>query len=89
MERGEAEELSWRLCAANRFLSTARRPRCRASKPRECSRADCGMYTLVCEFKQCAGCAALQRKKRYCTRACQRRDWATHRNECGWYVDVD
>lgn len=81
----DAERRSWRLCAGNRLLSSAKRPQSSSTKARECSHDDCGMYTLLCEFKQCAGCATSHKKQRYCNRACQKRDWALHRSSCGWF----
>jgi TPR repeat protein len=60
----EAERLSWRLCAGNRLLTTAKRPQSSSTKARECSHEECGMYTLLCEFKQCAGCATSHKKQR-------------------------
>lgn len=60
----EAERRSWRLCAGNRLLAAAKRPQSRSSKARECSHEECGMYTLLCEFKQCAGCATSHKKQR-------------------------
>lgn len=85
MLSSEAERRSWRLCAGNRLLSAAKRPQSSSSKARECSHEECGMYTLLCEFKQCAGCATSHKKQRYCNRACQKRDWALHRSSCGWF----
>jgi len=81
----DAERLSWRLCAGNRLLTSAKRPQSSSAKARECSHDECGMYTLLCEFKQCAGCATSHKKQRYCNRACQKRDWALHRSSCGWF----
>jgi len=81
----DAERRSWKMCVGNRLLSSAKRPQSSWSKARECSHEDCGMYTLLCEFKQCAGCASSQKKQRYCNRACQKRDWNHHRSSCGWF----
>ena len=64
MLSSEAERRSWRLCAGNRLLSAAKRPQSSSSKARECSHEECGMYTLLCEFKQCAGCATSHKKQR-------------------------
>jgi len=60
----ESERRSWRMCAGNRLLSSAKRPQSSSSKARECSHEECGMYTLLCEFKQCAGCATSHKKQR-------------------------
>lgn len=60
----DAERLSWRLCAGNRLLTSAKRPQSSSAKARECSHDECGMYTLLCEFKQCAGCATSHKKQR-------------------------
>uniref|UniRef100_A0A7S0E0T3 MYND-type domain-containing protein n=1 Tax=Hanusia phi TaxID=3032 RepID=A0A7S0E0T3_9CRYP len=81
----EAEYRSWRLCTGNKMIKGAKRPRNSFCKARECSYEQCGMYTLLCEFKQCAGCATLLKKRRYCNRACQKRDWVQHRISCGWF----
>ena len=85
MQAWEADRRSWRLCAGNRLLAAAKRPQGSATKARECSHDDCGMYTLLCEFKQCAGCASTHKKQRYCNRACQKLDWSLHRASCGWF----
>lgn len=64
MQPCDAERRSWRLCAGNRLLSSAKRPQSSLTKARECSHEECGMYTLLCEFKQCAGCATSHKKQR-------------------------
>jgi len=60
----DAERRSWKMCVGNRLLTSCKRPHSSWSKARECSHEDCGMYTLLCEFKQCAGCATSHKKQR-------------------------
>ena len=64
LQSNDAERRSWRLCAGNRLLSAAKRPQSTSMRARECSHEECGMYTLLCEFKQCAGCASSHKKQR-------------------------
>ena len=68
-------------CIVCRVVADERRLQREAEEDRKCTCVCCG-YRSSQHLQRCGGCAIAATAARYCSRSCQKRNWAEHRLQC-------